>query len=697
MIKFITNREHDTTYERVDLSDCLEYCKDKSVLSLDCEFNNLDTQLATLLMVIIGDNERSYVIDATSVDISRLEPLASKLFVGHNIKIDYTVCKVNGFTFRDVFDTMIAEQRLGLGSGRKNSLQATLERRFGIPMEKETRNEFIVMNERSRFNNKHLEYAANDTTHLLRLMELQSRLIAKFDMGFLLYSIEFPLVTIIGDCELEGFVLDEEAWGKVIDENKLKKNRLLREMDTEMRQLAMAGKTGIGIQNAIMAKYCHHREIQEITHTDLFGNSVTTEVKPKKAINYGSSPQMKTLFKDFGLKPPEKMEDGRLKETMATPALEAYIKENPGTILEDFLGKYIEHSGVAKQLSTYGQSFLDMISTVTGKIHTTFRICSTDTGRFASGNTKAGFPNLQNIPAITKFRHCFGVEEGYEVTTCDLSGAELIVMVALSGDLRLLELASGDMHSHFANLCWKKIIESRGEEWTEDMVISKKQNKAKRTGFKPMGFGTIYGMYSGKASEQLGVTKEEGQIVIDTIKAEIPVVFEMVEAASKFAMEHGYIVHNTRTNSRRWFTPVLEAKKELKRLQKEDPFGVVPNLRYYLEYADAKIEHIMDWKDISSCASPARNSRIQGTQADMVKEAIVEMAKDVRKRGLDIKLLGSVHDELIYKHPINYMVDDEPVGEYIENWMCKVSNRYLLDVVEMGAEYDTTKTWTKGD
>lgn len=422
MIKFITNREHDTTYERVDISDCLEYCKGKSVLSLDCEFNNLDTQLATLLMVIIGDNERSYVIDATSVDISRLKPLESKLFVGHNIKIDYTVCKVNGFTFRDVFDTMIAEQRLGLGSGRKNSLQATLERRFGIEMEKETRNEFIYMNERSRFNNKHLEYAANDTTHLLRLMELQSKLIAKFDMGFLLYSIEFPLVTIIGDCELEGFVLDEVAWGNIIEENKLKKNKLLREMDTEVSQLAMASKTGIGIQDAIMAKYCHHREIQEVTQTDLFGNHVTTEVKPKKPINYGSPKQMKTLFNDFELAPPT---DSGGKETIATPALEAYIKENPGTSLEGFLIKYIEHSGVAKQLSTYGKSFLDMINPVTKKIHTTFRICATDTGRFASGNTKAGFPNLQNIPADTKFRHCFGVEEGYEVTTCDLSGKHI--------------------------------------------------------------------------------------------------------------------------------------------------------------------------------------------------------------------------------------------------------------------------------
>lgn len=79
----------------------------------------------------------------------------------------------------------------------------------------------------------------------------------------------------------------------------------------------------------------------------------------------------------------------------------------------------------------------------------------------------------------------------------------------------------------------------------------------------------------------------------------------------------------------------------------------------------------------------------------MIKEAIVEIDRDILARGLDITLLGTVHDECIYKHPINYQVDGKPVGEYISNWMTSVANRYLDGVVEMGADYDTCPTWTK--
>jgi DNA polymerase-1 len=302
---------------------------------------------------------------------------------------------------------------------------------------------------------------------------------------------------------------------------------------------------------------------------------------------------------------------------------------------------------------------------------------------------------LQNIPADNKFRHCFGVEEGYEVTTCDLSGAELIVMVALSGDLRLLELASGDMHSHMANMCWEKIYRMRGDEWTEADKISKKQNKSKRTDFKPMTFGVIYGMYKKKAAEQLNVHIEEGATVVEGIKKEIPDVIKMVEAAGKFALNNGYIVHNSRTNSRRWFTPVLEARKELKYMKEHHPCDQVPKIPWYMEYENARPEHLMKFLDKSDCESQARNSRIQGTQADMVKEAIVEIAQDVEKRGLDITLLGTIHDEMVYKHPIGYQVDGKPVGDYISNWMTSVANRYLNGVVEMGADYDTMATWTK--
>jgi len=437
MIYFLSTRNHDVSYPQITKEEIIAYCQDKEILGLDCEFNKLDPYLSTLLLLVIGDTHTQFVIDATSIDIGFLVPLAKKRFVGHNIKIDYKICKVNGFEFRNVYDTMIAEQRIGLGSGRKNGLVDTIQRRLDITLPKDVRSEFITMDKTSIFLDRHIKYAALDIKYLQPVMEVQNKYISKFDMSFLLYEIEFPLIAIMGDCDLEGFVMKKTKWKQIIKENEKKKEELVDQMDIEVAKLADQF-----VSNEIKSKYKRNRNRTTSTQLDVFGPPKVIKHESAKALKYSSNAQIKTLFKDLGFEVPTK--NGT--ETVAVPALEAFLAANPEHVLTTLLRLYIEHSGIQKQLSTYGESFLEMINPVTNRLHTVFRHCNTDTGRFASGNSKEGFPNLQNIPADVKFRHCFGVEEGYEVTTCDLSGAELVIMVALSGDKRLLELSKGDMH-----------------------------------------------------------------------------------------------------------------------------------------------------------------------------------------------------------------------------------------------------------
>lgn len=692
MIYFYTERtDHNVTLPKASPQEILEYCSNLDLLGLDCEFNRLDPYTATLLLLVIGDEHVQYVIDCTSVDISFLQPLDDKTFIGHNIKIDYKMCKVNGFTFNRVEDTMITEQRLGLGSDRRNGLNFVVERRLNKKMSKEVRADFQKMVKSSTFDNKHIEYAAGDIEYLFGIRETQLPLIAKLDMSFLLYGIEFPLIPIMGDCDLEGFIMDDKAWLENVKVNKTRKRELELAMDEELRILIAEHRPDL-----LAGKYGRERKHQIVEQGDLFGPPKSIESKNLGNIQWTSNAQVKKLFKDLELPVPTKKD----KETVQVDILEEYMLVNPDSPLIDLLRLYIQFSAVNKEISTYGEKFLRMKNPITGKIHTVFRHCSTDTGRFSSGDSKSGFPNLQNIPAHKKFRHCFGVEEGYEVTTCDLSGAELIVMCALSGDMRLLELSKGDMHSHMANLCWRKIYEHRREDYTEDLEVSKDKNKDKRTAFKPMTFGTIYGMRGKKAGQQLHVSEIEGEIVVKTIAQEIPDVFRMVERAGKDALMDGYVVHNTRTNSRRWFTPVLDARKELRRRKREDPYGTVTEVPFYLENHRARPEHLMKFMDKVKCESAARNTRIQGTQADMVKEAIVEIDKHIKDNNWELILLGTVHDELIYKHPIGYTVKcpyravDVPVGDYIAHAMTEVANRYL-DGVKMGAEYETMDTWTK--
>lgn len=669
MIYFISNRNHPNTYERCSIEDVLAYFEDATSISYDKEFNGLDAWTTIPLLTILGDEINQFVIDDTSVDITALEPLKDHLFIGHNIKIDFKVSMRQGLHLKNAYDTMIVDQTLMRGlnktsGGFRYSLDAVIERRLGERLvEKDVRQEFLHMDSKSLFENKHIEYAAGDVKYLTQIRRKQKILIERYDMDHLIYGIELPLIHVLAKAEMEGFVLDKEIWKKNISNNKEKKKAIEIQLDSFTHDLFKDNPNFRG------SKYLRERKTQEILQTDMFGEGKLISNKNEGNMNWSSDMQIKQLFKDVGFMPPTTKTGS---ETVGKDHLEQLIISEPHHKLRPLIENLIKYSELNKELSTYGENFFNLINPVTGKLHTTFRQCSTDTGRLSSGDKAAGYINLQNIPAKPLLRTAFKTDPGYEITTCDLSGAELIIMCSLSQDMRLLKLSQGDMHSHMANLCWKHIYARRGEEWTDADVISKKQNKNKRTAFKAMTFGAVYGMYAKKAAEQLGVSPDEGQIVIDAIEDEVPDVFKMVKAASKFAEKKGYVIHNTRTNSRRWFKPLLDS------LKGED----------------------VDFITKSSSLSAARNTRIQGSQADMIKEAMVYIDDVITAQNLDALCIGQVHDELIYKHKKGlkvfspYLKKEMLFGDFVNEAMRRIANLYL-NGVEMGAEHETLDSWTK--
>ena len=153
----------------------------------------------------------------------------------------------------------------------------------------------------------------------------------------------------------------------------------------------------------------------------------------------------------------------------------------------------------------------------------------------------------------------------------------------------------------------------------------------------------------------------------------------MVETNAKFAVTNGYLILNTRTNSRIWYEKVIEARRN---------------------------ESSMTFMDTIEVEGSARNAPIQGTQADMVKEAMVYIDSEIRRQNLDIRLLGQVHDEVIYdfdkKHMeinIEYINEKNEVslvhaGDFIKLNLCKVANRYL-GYIKISAEQHIGETWTK--
>lgn len=497
---------------------------------------------------------------------------------------------------------------------------------------------------------------------------------------------------------------------------------------------------------------------------DLFGEPMSSRtytglkkkiVKAPNNVNYSSESQIIEIFAIFKEPLPTKQKSlvvpkfNRKQKIDKTtynfktgePALNEYLADLPNSSMKLFIQLLVEYRGYATACNNFGSNFIDKINPITGKLHTIFRQANAETGRFQSGggNREPDKPNFQNIPSKAKYaikmRNCFMADEGYSIVTADLGGAELIIMCSLSQDMKLLEISKGDMHSYVAQGSYRLIYNYRARKaiathtkyretetvdpeydkeevsrinklinLSKTFIVNKKDkflNKI-RTAWKPQTFGTIYGMFAAKASKSLTselakagvndvITKEEGQIVINFIKKEFPDVIRMVEEASTFARNYGYLVLNTRTNSRAWFPNIINLLK-------------------------GKISEKDAWKLVSKEMSEARNIKIQGTQADMIKEATVELQKWIDNNHLtnEITILSWVHDEIVTQCPKSldgkskewreWRTKDNELYYNSKSYsnfpdvkaqiMIDTCNKYLHNVT-MSVDYDVEPYWTK--
>lgn len=811
MIYFITNEPNHLEHYRNKLYDNIEVLEDndntflqyklwvnnnqireENYIGFDDETNGLDAHVNSSILKIIGNTVTQFIIHTPYADSYRyykyLLDNAIRL-LGHNIKFDLKFALTEDkIRFTKVFDTMLTEQRIYMKSGLYFSLAHLATRYLEVypdAMDKRIRDEFIGVDvKKFKVEYRHLTYGASDVLHLFPIKEKQEKLIERYNLHFLLYGIEFPMIPIIAKAEITGFEFNTTQWLNIYKENC--KELFFTEcgLDIEVRRLRdLIWKRdnnnymeSTGALEKIMymkgGKWDNprkHNPLYDLFNDDgstnvldLFGEPMSkqtltkTKKKVQKApnnINYGSDTMIMEIFgrleqplltKSNVLAIPQFTKTNKVDKTVYSyqtneKALQSYLKELPNTVMKDFIKHLLKHRTLSKATSTYGTNFINHLNKITGKLHTTFRQCFTDTGRMSSGggSLEPDKPNFQNIPSKAKYavkmRNCFMARKYYSIGTHDLAGAELIIMCSLSQDMKLLEASKGDMHSHVAQNCWRRIYNYRahklkaehdalrekyGQSYRDEALITELNNyirlsktyivdkscKEVRTAFKPMTFGVIYGMYAAKAGKTLNIAKEEGQIVIDFIKQEFPDVIQMVEEASTFAKQYGYLILNSRTNSRAWFPSIIEAKKQ--------------NLDFS-DYRTRNSYPILSAK-VRKEESEARNIRIQGTQADMIKECTVELQKWIDDNGYtdEITILSWVHDEIICEHP-NYLngKSDEwkewsktnnllllldngktiKVSNYPELkklLMIEVCNRYLTNVT-MDVDYEVHPYWTK--
>lgn len=720
MIYYITTR-HQYNFKKIieeaknteitilnTLDVLLNWLDKSNIIYFDKEFTNLNFINALPILTQIGDYDNQFVIDDLSFkSLNYLELYKEKLFVGHNIKIDLSISRKQGLNLRNVQDTMITEQRLGLDSKRKNDLSSSYTRRCKkeVLYDKSIGLEFVKMNNNSEIQFKHIFYSAMDVKYVAELHKAQIPYIKKYNFEKLLYEIEFPLIPIIVDMELEGFTINIEGWKKVVINNKKNLFNCELDLDRELIKLGFRNKTQLKI-----------RKSESIVQFGLFsGTDRDINSGTFDKINYSSSKQVLQLFESkkltlptmIGKKVDKKtgIKTSELRNSLQIEALQAYNLNFPNNIFYNFINKLIEYKEIQKEISSFGEKFYNYkiykktikkficgyLNEITNKIHTVYRQCMTKTGRFSSGEADLGFYNSQQIPADKKYRSLFTltqeeIDNDWWITTADLTGAEVVIMCAFAKDKQLYKWAieEDDLHSPLATLCWKAIYNYRVNKYgkenhkkfiitstsnnketgkvevttlTEDFIINKKINNTFRTDFKSVGFGVIYGAGYKTIAKVLNIIPEEAKIVIKVIENTIPETFNMVKKASEFAVNRGFVIHNNRTNSLKRFVAAFKSAPSQ--------------------------------EEIVAMTSEARNCRIQGTQADMIKEAIVNIYKYFKENNILNCPLLQVHDELVWKHK------GKENGKHIARIMGKTATLYLEGFTKMKADYITSHTWEK--
>ena len=259
--------------------------------------------------------------------------------------------------------------------------------------------------------------------------------------------------------------------------------------------------------------------------------------------------------------------------------------------------KILDHRGLKKLLSTYVDALPALINPATGKIHTSFNQTVTATGRLSSSN-----PNLQNIPIRNEdgkeIRRAFIPEPGCEFFSADYSQIELRIMAHLSGDENLIEAFHSGEDIHAATAA--KIYHVPLEEVTREQ----------RSRAKTANFGIIYGISVFGLAERMNVSRAEAKELIENYFATYSGVKRYMDESIQVAREKGYI------------ETILHRKRYLPDINSRNSV-----VRGYAE-------------------RNAINAPIQGSAADIIKIAMIEIYRRFRAEGLRSTMMLQVHDEL---------------------------------------------------
>ena len=371
-----------------------------------------------------------------------------------------------------------------------------------------------------------------------------------------------------------------------IKENNLEK--LLEEIELPLcRTLAKMEMQGVKIAPAKL------EEQSVILKADLQVIEQAIYAQAGQEFNINSPKQLgKVLFEDLGI-------DVAKKKTKTGFSTNASVLEKIAEVHP--IAQYIlEYRSKTKLINTYLDVLPTLINPNSGRIHTSYRQAQTATGRLSSQN-----PNLQNIPIRTedggKIREAFIAEDGYTMMAADYSQIELRFLAHLSQDENLLDVyqKGGDIHAETAAAIFGISVEE---------VTSKERYSA-----KAINFGIIYGMGAFTLAKEIGVSNKQAKQFINSYFERYPRIQEYMDSTVEFCKKHKYV--ETIFNRKRAI-PDIDAKNGMIR---------------------------------TAAQRVAINSRIQGSAADLIKIAMINVQNRIDEENLPVKMIMQVHDELVFE------------------------------------------------
>jgi len=344
---------------------------------------------------------------------------------------------------------------------------------------------------------------------------------------------------------------------------------------------------------------------------------------------------------EFNLGSPKQL-GSILYDKLGMPVLSKTAKGQPSTaeaVLDDLAVQgyplpevLMQYRSLSKLKSTYTDKLPGQINPRTGRIHTSYQQAVAATGRLSSSD-----PNLQNIPIRTaegrRIRQAFVASPGYKLLAADYSQIELRIMAHLAKDEGLLHAFRNDLDVHRATAA--EVFGVALEEVTTDQ----------RRSAKAINFGLIYGMSAFGLAKQIGVDRKQSQDYIDRYFARYPGVLAYMERTRAQAAEQGFV---ETLFGRRLYLPDINAKN--------------PALRKGAERT-------------------AINAPMQGTAADIIKRAMVNVDNWLSESGLDARVILQVHDELVLEVREDLL---EQVKDEIRGHMSRAAQLDVPLLVEVG-------------